>query len=496
MAAYNITTEAQLRAIVSGDVVTLTNDITVAGGWNSLEVNNVTLHGDCHSIRGLDAPLFGSADLLGSENISVDKLTIYVSFTRNFDFTTLAYGGFMTTANNAAITACSVHANINAAIMNVGGIAGYLQGSTVTDCFVYGSVNGMVESGCSTGGIAGVAANSTIRSCVNQAAITGVGGPAGIVSSLVNSTIEDCQNAPSAAITVKPAFMNPAPGVFTGFGVAGGIVSSCGFSCAITGNINFADIVSIPSDSATALDGSTIIAGGIAAAVEPDEEYEDDGITISSNKNYGSITISAAGTNPLTLHTAGGVVGAVQNGTVTVSGNSSCGTISAGGFGVNFAGGIIGDTWSPSVVISNNYAGGLSISGSNGVHRILGASGNGSPVALTNNSAFADTRLTGTNALTFAPDNSAYSNQAVAAGDPQVGANRWHGASTASNADCGAEAPRTEPPCDNDGTDPGPDPNPNPNPSAFICCCDCGACAYWNYLASCYCGRRTPRGIW
>ena len=79
----------------------------------------------------------------------------------------------------------------------VGGVAGYVEGGTISNCFVTGAVSG----GYYVGGVAGVD-DGTVENCYNTGAVTGSNSVGGVVGyDTVISTVENCYNTGPVTIT-------------------------------------------------------------------------------------------------------------------------------------------------------------------------------------------------------------------------------------------------------------------------------------------------------
>jgi uncharacterized protein YjdB len=224
-----------------------------------------------------------------------------------------------------------------------GGIAGYLTSSTISGCYSTGGVTGDAGAGtCYTGGIAGYAADSSaIDGSYNAGSVTGSGSgiagtsyAGGIAGHLTSSTISLCYNTDN----VNSSGFSSSTG-----GIAGYLTSSTISNCYNTGGV-------------TGDTGSTSYAGGVAG-------YTTSSSTISRCYNTGRVAES---------HYAGGITGSV---TVmsTISDCYNTGRMSAS----YYTGGIAGLVYSGTLRrcyntggMSNNnsrYTGGIAghVAGSN-----------------------------------------------------------------------------------------------------------------------------------
>ncbi len=185
----------------------------------------------------------------------------------------------------------------------IGGIAGWVDSATITNCYNTGSVTGSSD----VGGIAGYASSSTITNCYNTGSVTGssyrVGGIAG--EAYPSISITNCYNT----------------GSVTGSDYIGGIAgyaSSTIRNCYNTGSVT----------------GSNYYVGGIAGYVP--------GATITNCYNTGSVTGSGH---------VGGIAGRTYSSTITNCYNTGSVT------GPSYVGGIAGRAYSSST-ITNCYWGG------------------------------------------------------------------------------------------------------------------------------------------
>ncbi len=164
----------------------------------------------------------------------------------------------------------------------VGGVAGYINGSTVKNCYSTGSVTG---TGNVIGAVVGHVETGTVENCYNTGSVSGVGAVGGVVGYIKDGTVKNCYSTGSVTGT----------GSDIG-GVAGYLFRSTVQNCAalnpsisggsntgrmagnnntgtLSGNIAFGGITvtvggstkSITSDAA-GLDGASITAAEISAA--------------------------------------------------------------------------------------------------------------------------------------------------------------------------------------------------------------------------------------
>ena len=201
----------------------------------------------------------------------------------------------------------------------VGGVCGYNDGGTITDCYNKGTVSGSR----SVGGVCGYNNGGTITGCYNTGTVSGnneVGGVCGY--NILSGTITGCYNK----------------GEVNGSGSGSGnnVGGVCGYNnkCTITGCYNTGSV-----------SGSGIYVGGVCG-------FNTNGGTITGCYNTGSVS----GSN----NSVGGVCGDNNGGTITdcyntgsVSGSSNVGGVC----GYNFGGTITGCYNTESVSGSSNVGG-------------------------------------------------------------------------------------------------------------------------------------------
>lgn len=213
-----LSTPEELLAIAGSDTARkmdyrLTEDLDFSGIALSGAVVNGTfsgkLDGDGHTIRGLTAPLFETVDGAEVKNLTLADAALTGNGYKGLFCNTL----IASRLDNVRITGSSLTNNSNqvgmvaglirsgtltritladitvAANNTVGGLAGQMDGTTLTDCLVTGSVSGTLNNnlGSRAGGITGwLTSNSTLQNCYVRALISGakpqgngglIGGP-------------------------------------------------------------------------------------------------------------------------------------------------------------------------------------------------------------------------------------------------------------------------------------------------------------------------------
>lgn len=213
-----LSTPEELLAIATSETARkmdyrLTDDLDFSGTALSGAVVNGTfsgkLDGDGHTIRGLTAPLFETVDGAEVKNLTLADAALTGNGYKGLFCNTL----IASRLDNVRITGSSLTNNSNqvgmlaglirsgtltritladitvAANNTVGGLAGQMDGTTLTDCLVTGSVSGTLNNnlGSRAGGITGwLTSNSTLQNCYVRALISGakpqgngglIGGP-------------------------------------------------------------------------------------------------------------------------------------------------------------------------------------------------------------------------------------------------------------------------------------------------------------------------------
>ncbi|MEA4993054.1 MAG: S-layer homology domain-containing protein [Oscillibacter sp.] len=106
--------------------------------------------------------------------------------------------------------------NINGS-WRVGGVAGYINGSTVKNCYSTGSVTG---TGNVVGGVVGHIQTGTVENCYSTGRVSGVGAVGGVAGYIKDGTVKNCYSTSSVTGTGSDA------GGVTGY-VYGGNVQNC-----------------------------------------------------------------------------------------------------------------------------------------------------------------------------------------------------------------------------------------------------------------------------
>lgn len=244
--AFTITTARQLAGLAqlvndktdtfSGKTVRLGNDISLRNDdgtsgtllWSGIGTSgsfNGTFDGQGHAITQMTASTSGSVALfvtcsgavirelslfgevtggraaglaVDMTNTTVENCAVSVKVTAS-NSGAGASGGIAGTMNGGTMTGC-VNRNAVTSENGVGGLAGELKGGgTIQDCANYGAVSGNNSNG-GLGGLVGKVSSGTLLRCANYGAVSGTswytGGLAGYCSS---GTVTDCYN--TAAVT-------------------------------------------------------------------------------------------------------------------------------------------------------------------------------------------------------------------------------------------------------------------------------------------------------
>ena len=297
------------------------------------------------------------------------------------------------TINNVHVS----NVNIVSASGNVAGIAGKIEGASISNCTASGTISGQTYSGsfdgktfggivgsatsskiegCTNntslisekngiGGIVGLATNSTeISGCVNNAAIQGGCQVGGIVGSLQTGSISSCIN--NGAVSLKGAETH----VFNESGFGG-----------IVGVASQSSLISECENNGTVTAVDQLLVGGIAGTIRQ-------GSDIHTCTNTGNVTGS---------ENVGGIVGAgVVNSSssgdepyYSVSGCSNTGVIT----GTTNVGGIIGSSAATVASISEK---GIEIINNSNSGSVQGTTNVGGIVGINNNASSTDTTAVAT----------------------------------------------------------------------------------------------------
>ncbi len=180
-----------------------------------------------------------------------------------------------------------------------GGIIGYAENSTITNCYNTGDIT----SGDYIGGIVGSARESTVSGCYNTGSITTPDGAVGgVVGYAMYSTVSNCHN--TGNIQAKATVVDSvefAPSSYAG-GIVGLTFNSTVSKCYNTGNV-IAEAIGerFGCDN----DGAAAVAGGV---VGRGEAFESDD-TIIDCYNKGNVTITII--NNISWFEINGYVGGV-----------------------------------------------------------------------------------------------------------------------------------------------------------------------------------------
>ena len=297
------------------------------------------------------AGLFGF--VLGGQILNLSISNSMVTATTTYEYGYAYAGGIVGYANLATVTNCYNAGDISANALSdadeyfefayAGGIVGYADLATVTNCYNAGDVSATASSSSSAGayasGVIGYAYGSvTITNCYNVGNVSVTASSllssftdayaGGIVSFGFGTTITNCYNTGDVSA------------VASSYAYAGGI-SSYAVSAIITNCYNTGD-VSVSSDYASTY------AGGIVGGVQ-------NSAIIKNCCNSGDVSVSSDCASTY----AGGIVGDVRNSATAVTNCYNAGVVSAivvssSSFAEACAGGLIGQTYG-SVIITNCY---------------------------------------------------------------------------------------------------------------------------------------------
>ena len=273
--------QADLDAVLTADIYLsdelIQNHWTPIG--DSSHPYTGTFDGNGNSVYGLDNALFGcngagslvrnltifgsrsSVDYTGIGGLcnvssgSFDRCVSYMDLTA----TGSQVGGIVGTLSaGGRVTGCANYGQVVSSYTGdsystygtvyLGGIVGYACGS-VSECANYGTVTASGDCYGGIGGIAGVLEASTITNCYNLGHITGVRRTAGIVG-IASGTITNCYNA--GTITCTGSSYNPFCGA-----IAGSIADSNGLNVGSVENAYYLE------NSYYYVHGDTVHNGGI-----------------------------------------------------------------------------------------------------------------------------------------------------------------------------------------------------------------------------------------
>ena len=244
--------------------------------------------------------------------------------------------------SSAAISNCTNYGNVTGVNIQVGGIVGNTS-AKVSDCNNYGDVKTTVSKE-NVGGIAGQA-SAAISNCVNNGDVNGYNNVGGIVG-YTTSTVSDCENR----------------GKVTGTSDANGGIAGYS-SAAISRCDNYGDVK-----------GSTYYVGGIVGnATSTISDCENHG-NVSGKQRVGGIVGTSAnnitncvnnGSVKGTADFIGGIVGASEGTTRTISGCINNGAVN----GVGYIGGIDGRPYAGTATYINCTNNGTVTATNTGVER-------------------------------------------------------------------------------------------------------------------------------
>ncbi len=178
--------------IVLNDVIVDATS-TTAKAWTPIGTFEGTFDGAGHTVSGIyinssaqNIGLFGA--LFGTvKNVGV--INSYIHGTYN------NVGGVVGFVNKGTVSNCYNTGTVSSSSQYIGGVVGNANLSTITNCYNSGTING-VSGGSYVGGVVGTAADCTIRNCYNTGAVGGTGVRTGGVvgSNDGTSTSYNCYN--------------------------------------------------------------------------------------------------------------------------------------------------------------------------------------------------------------------------------------------------------------------------------------------------------------
>lgn len=365
-ATVKIHTAADMAAITSGTEYELAGDITLPSRWRTLEgLSGVSLYGNGHLIRGLQAPLFGSLT-----QSKIMHMRVEANITQQVERYT---GALVRTGIRVTISGCSVNGAISGTEY-VGGLAGDLSQSTITNSASVATISGEQY----VGGLAGCVSHSSVTGNTNSGQLKAVGRAmygGGIVGYAQDeSYIADNINT----------------GALVGYsfhglgGIAGGIKDIRVFS----GNVN------------KGLVQGRRFTGGITGMA--------DSSAIESNHNLAPVGC--------TLDNVGGIVGYAFKEPVLIRGNASAGTVEGQ---ADYVGGICGYAASGSTILDNTVSC-PQLKGKGSIGRVLG----GGEALLSNSRVNGQCIVTGPT-----PPLMYFKESIITADNPELGVNGRHGES-------------------------------------------------------------------
>ncbi len=200
--------------------------------------------------------------------------------------------------STSAVTACTNEGDVtitgSGSSYYAGGVAGYIDGGTVTDCINNGDVS--VTSSAYAGGVVGYN-TGTLIDCTNSGTVTGQGNYAGGVVGSNTGSVSGCSNSGAVSNSSSPV------GGVIGYNT--GSVSGCSNSETVTGSSLAGGVVCLNSNSGTVT--NCYNTGSISGNSAPTGGVVGNGGTITNCYNTGSVSGTVAAIT-------GGVAG---GGTVT-----------------------------------------------------------------------------------------------------------------------------------------------------------------------------------
>lgn len=198
----------------------------------------------------------------------------------------------------------------------VGGIAGYIAGGTITDCFVTGDIIASSNGKLSIGGLAGYGGAATLTHCVNEATVQGTGNPlrfGGLIGESTNPKVYfSCNNG---ELFANASSYNVYAGGLVGYATqtatinnsfnSGNLDVSGSGTSYVGGLIGFANAINLHNCFVTgdiSLTGAAYTVGGIIAYISSNNN------SMSNCFVAGDITIQANNNTHL-----GGLIGYFSN---------------------------------------------------------------------------------------------------------------------------------------------------------------------------------------
>jgi len=158
--------------------------------------HTITMYATSGALRGL----FGYV-----EDATIKKTNVITG--SNSIVATNTCGGIVAYAISSTLDSCTFNGNITSTANYIGGIVGRMESTNVSRCAVAGVITS--SSSVYVGGICGYAvSSSTIENCVNDMDVNGFSSIGGIAGYVLGSTVQNCINAGKIAGTAEEVNSN------------------------------------------------------------------------------------------------------------------------------------------------------------------------------------------------------------------------------------------------------------------------------------------------